>query len=136
MIIAHFIDPHLLKGGIKMVDYIQKGDIIDYKNDGNGIINYHDVVALQNLIGIAQENIAVGDTGALAIVGVHGFPADKNDIPTGSMVYYNNGAVTVTASGVVAGVTIGPVDGGIVPVKINTGNLVVAAPASSAEPGK
>lgn len=124
----------MLKGGTKMVNYIQKGDIINYKNDSTKAISYHDVVELQNLLGIAQENIAVGDMGAVAIVGVHGFSADKNDIPVGSRVYYDKGVITATADGIVAGVTVGPVDGGIVPVKINTGNPAVVT--ASAQSGK
>ncbi len=53
-----------------IMEYVQKGDIIDYTNTGETAIAYHDVVPLTSCIGIALEPIAAGDTGSVALKGV------------------------------------------------------------------
>lgn len=55
--------------------YIQKGEIIDFKNDGEKAIDYNEVVGLVNRIGVAAESIAVGAIGSLRTVGIYELPA-------------------------------------------------------------
>lgn len=55
--------------------YIQKGETIDYTNPGPVPIAYGSVVNLTNRIGIAGENIDVGATGSVHVVGVYELPA-------------------------------------------------------------
>ncbi len=117
-------------------NFIQNGDIIDYKNTGDAAIGYHDIIQAGSLIGIAQENIEPGAVGGIAIVGVHGFPTDLTNITTGQALYFdtaNGKAVAEAGENIIpAGIAVGAVSGGIVPVKINALGAGGAAGAAGA----
>lgn len=43
--------------------YMQKGDVIDYTNAAETAVEYHDVLVIGSLVGIALEPITKGSTG-------------------------------------------------------------------------
>ncbi|MBQ9526984.1 MAG: DUF2190 family protein [Fretibacterium sp.] len=49
---------------------VQTGDVIDYKNSGEELIAVGSIVPMGNFCGVAEVDIAPGDTGAVCIVGV------------------------------------------------------------------
>lgn len=104
-------------------NFIQNGDIIDYKNTGDAAVGYHDIIQAGSLIGIAQENIEPGAVGGIAIVGVHGFPTDLTNITTGQALYFDTESGKAVAEAgdttIPAGIAVGEASGGVVPVKIN-----------------
>ena len=53
-----------------MAKFIQDGKIIDYKNIGSSKINYGDVIKLGTHVGIAAEDIHVGETGGVRVEGI------------------------------------------------------------------
>ena len=90
-----------------MVNFIQKGDIIDFFNSTGKDILYGQVVVMGNHIGIAAENITQGKNGGLRTNGVFEFTGVKADtISIGDNLYYdpdkdavtnNKGYLTVVA---------------------------------------
>lgn len=79
------------------MSYIQRGETIDYTNPGPAPIAYGDVVGLTNRIGIAGENIAVGATGSVHVVGVYELPAVNNAAFTiGQQLYWDPVANVLT----------------------------------------
>ena len=84
--------------------YVQKGEILDFKNTGEADIEYNDVVSLTDRVGIAKESIAVGSTGSVAVVGVYELPADTTaSFVTGEVLYWDNAKVVKTAGDIIAG---------------------------------
>lgn len=70
--------------------YIQKGEVINYRNPGPLPINFNDVVNLITRIGIAAENINVGAVGGVRVVGVFELPAINNDaFDVGEALYWD-----------------------------------------------
>ena len=112
--------------------YVQKGDTIDYTNASETAIEYHDVVVIGSLVGVALEPITKGSTGAVGIVGVYALPTDAGDIAAGDPVYWDAsaGKATKTNSGslALAGVAVAASAGGAVNVKLN---VLAAAAAGS-----
>lgn len=83
-------------------NYIQRGEVIDYKNNGNAVIKANDVVVLTSRIGVAGSDIKVGDTGSLNVVGVYELPALNTESYTvGQIVYWKDDALTATQTGAV-----------------------------------
>jgi len=77
--------------------YIQKGDVIDYTNPGPQPLAYNDVVNLTTRIGIAGENISVGATGSVHVVGVYELPAINNAaFAVGEQLYWDPVAGVLT----------------------------------------
>lgn len=111
--------------------YMQKGDVIDYTNAAESAVEYHDVLVIGSLVGVAEEPIPKDSTGSVAIVGVFSLPTDASDITAGAPVYWDatSGKAVKENSGslVCAGVAVGASSGGAVPVKLNT----LAAPAAT-----
>lgn len=82
-----------------MINYVQKGERIDYVNSSDSTINYGDVVAGKDRIYVAAEEIAVGATGAVYAQGVFEFlTADTSEIKFGEKLYYNTSSSKVTAT--------------------------------------
>jgi len=50
-----------------MSNFIQDGRVIDYTNSTETDIAYHDIVVLGNRVGVAAENIAVGNKGGVSV---------------------------------------------------------------------
>lgn len=111
--------------------YIQKGDILDYTNAAETAVEYHDILVIGSLVGIALEPITKGSTGSVSVTGVFGLPTDASDITAGMPVYWDaaSGKAVKENSGslICAGVAVGASSGGAVPVKLNT----LAAPAAT-----
>ncbi|MEG6505868.1 DUF2190 family protein [Nitratidesulfovibrio sp. 1201_IL3209] len=89
---------------------IQKGDIIDYTNGGSAAIASGQVVVIGTLVGVALVDIAVGETGSVAIAEVFEVPKASGAISQGAAVYWDadgnpvdgtagTGAATTTADG-------------------------------------
>lgn len=53
-----------------MARFIQNGKTIDYKNTGETIITYGDIVTIGNRVAVAMESIAPGQTGGIQTEGV------------------------------------------------------------------
>ena len=104
--------------------YMQKGDVIDYTNAAYSAVEYHDVLVIGSLVGIALEPITKGSTGSVSVAGVFGLPTDASDITAGMPVYWDaaSGKAVKENSGslICAGVAVGASSGGAVPVKLNT----------------
>lgn len=82
-----------------MANYIQKGERIDYVNSSESKINYGDVVAGEDRIFVAAEEIAAGGTGAVYAQGIFEFvTADTSEIKFGEKVYYDTSAEKITAT--------------------------------------
>lgn len=111
--------------------YMQKGDVIDYTNAAATAVEYHEVLVIGSLVGVAEEPIPKDSTGSVAIVGVFSLPTDAVDITAGAPVYWDaaSGKAVKENSGslICAGVAVGASSGGAVPVKLNT----LAAPAAT-----
>lgn len=90
--------------------YVQIGNAIDYPNKTTADIVYQDVVIMPGCIGVALDTIKAGEVGAVAIAGgSYEFPAAAEEIPIGSLVYWDstNSAVTATATGnILVGISI------------------------------
>ena len=105
--------------------YMQKGDVIDYTNAAESAVEYHDVLVIGSLVGVAEEPIPKDSTGSVAIVGVFSLPTDAVDITAGAPVYWD------AASGKAVKENSGASAGGTVNVKLNI--LTAAASASEGE---
>ncbi|MCQ4895544.1 DUF2190 family protein [Anaerotruncus sp. DFI.9.16] len=97
-----------------MATYVQKGENINYKNDGSEKIAYGDVVVISDRIGVASVDISAGETGVISLEGVYEMPAEASAaFEVGQTVYWDttNKRLTATkpASGaIIAGVAIEP----------------------------
>lgn len=76
---------------------IQKGNIIDYTPSGVNI-TAGDVVVAGTFVGVAQNDIADGTLGSVAITGVWEVPKGTATFTQGAAVYWNatNGYATAT----------------------------------------
>ncbi|WP_041272390.1 DUF2190 family protein [Desulfitobacterium hafniense] len=80
--------------------YVQRGEAIDYKNEGSAEIKANDVVTLGTRVGVAGCDIPVGATGSVHVLGVYDLPALNSEAFTvGQAAYWNSTdkVVTVTA---------------------------------------
>ncbi|MBQ9369029.1 MAG: DUF2190 family protein [Victivallales bacterium] len=112
--------------------YVQQGTRINY-TAGSDIAAGTPVKIANGLYGIADRDIANGETGALTIEGVYRFTA-AGAITTGTPVYLSSGKVTSSAGeGTCIGVALEAAtqDGDEILVKLNTLPLAPAAAAAS-----
>ena len=95
-----------------MTKPIQIGSQINYTNSGETKIAGRDIVPLTNLCGIAQADIAAGETGVLILSGVHEVPAIATAAFTvGQLVYWdatNKKATNVATSNTALGFVTEP----------------------------
>ena len=70
--------------------YVQKGDAIDFRP--TEAVAAGDVVIIADLIGIARLDIEPNTLGSLAVVGVFDVVKADGAIPSGSTVYWDEGA--------------------------------------------
>lgn len=88
-----------------MTNYIQKGDIVDYTNNGSAVIAYGDVIVGEDRVFVAAEEIAVGATGGVHAEGVFEFTtSDATAIVYGQKLYFDatNKVATATSTNNVA----------------------------------
>lgn len=78
--------------------YVQRGEALDYKNSTTTAIKAGDVVKLESRIGIAGDDIAVGDIGAVHVTGVFRIAKTREkEIAMGKLVYFDGTGITDTA---------------------------------------
>ena len=78
--------------------HIQKGNTLDYKNNGASPINLGDVVIFGTKAAVAVDNIAVGATGAILTGEVFEVAKDTAEIGIGAKVYYDAASDAATAT--------------------------------------
>lgn len=84
-----------------MARLIQKGDILDWTNGGAAAVTAGTVVVAGTFVGVVQNDIPVGELGAIAITGIWEVAKTTGAIDAGDPVYWSasNGYATGTASG-------------------------------------
>lgn len=105
------------------VNYVQRGETIDFVNSTGADILANEVVELGTRIGVAATQIPVGTKGALNVMGVYDFPALTTEALTvGQAVYFKDGKIQATETGATpAGWVVEPktTTGSIARVKID-----------------
>lgn len=80
------------------VNYLQRGESLDYKNGTNAIIEAGSIISLVTRIGIAGMDIAPGETGSVHVCGVFDVAKTKaENIPMGTAVYFDGNGITTDA---------------------------------------
>lgn len=80
-------------------EYIQKGEVLDYKNTTDKAIPCDTVVAVGGRIGITGGEIKPGELGSLHMVGVYKLPKTGTDaIEMGTAVHFDGVGITATAA--------------------------------------
>lgn len=77
--------------------YVQRGDTLDYVVAGSAVSS-GDVVAVQELIGVAHADGAIGETVALGVRGVYTVPKDGVAKAFGDRCFWDGSQVTLTAT--------------------------------------
>lgn len=73
-----------------MVNFIQKGEVIDFKNTTDAVINYGDVIPIGKHVGVAAESISANAIGSVRLAGVFEMPvASSVTIAVGDDLYYD-----------------------------------------------
>ena len=105
------------------VNYVQRGETIDFINNSGADIAAGEVVTMTNRIGVAATAIPVGTKGALNVMGVYDFPALTTEALTvGQAVYFKDGKIQATSTDAVpAGWVVEPnaTEGTIARIKID-----------------
>lgn len=82
-----------------MANYVQKGENINYKNDGSEKIAYGDVVVISERIGVASVDIPAGGAGVISIEGVYEMPAETSAaFAVGQTLYWDETNKRLTAT--------------------------------------
>lgn len=76
--------------------YWQRGETIDYTAT-DGLAN-GDVVNLATRIGVAGDDIAAGETGAVHVVGVFEMPKATDAVTVGQALYWDAAAEKITTA--------------------------------------
>ncbi len=81
------------------VEYIQRGEALDYKNTGTKVIPCDTVVAVGGRIGVTGGEIKPGELGSLHMTGVFKMPKTGTDaIEMGTAVHFDGAGITATAA--------------------------------------
>lgn len=103
-------------------NYVQRGEVIDYKNVTAGEFKANDVVPLTSRIGVAATDIPVGEIGGVNVIGVFDISAESTEaFVAGQDVYYKDGKITSTNTDAIAAgyaVDAKAISGAIARVKI------------------
>ncbi len=86
--------------------FVNRGESLDYVNTGSGVIAAGDIVSLVSRIGVAGDDIQVGETGAVEVIGLFDMPATATGaVSVGTELYFDGTGITDTKgeSGVPAG---------------------------------
>lgn len=110
------------------------GDSINYTNEAEETINYHDVVPLTNLIGIAAAPIPKGFTETVLLTGVWELPAANTEaFAVGDVLYWNvdDKKLSKDSAGVPAGMCANAKTNAGTTAEVKLfGNAVLKAPAA------
>lgn len=77
--------------------YWQKGETLDYT--AAEAVKNGDIVNLNTRIGVAGNDIAAGETGAVHVEGVFELPKAAGEIALGAAVYWDEAAQEITTVG-------------------------------------
>lgn len=77
--------------------YWQKGETLDYT--AAEAVKNGDIVNLNTRIGVAGNDIAAGETGAVHVEGVFEMPKAAGEITLGAVVYWDEAAQEITTEG-------------------------------------
>ncbi len=69
--------------------YWQRGETIDYINDGTETVEANTILVLGSRIGIAGTDILPGEKGSIHVTGVYEVPKNGEEISMGTDVYYS-----------------------------------------------
>ena len=78
--------------------YWQRGETIDYTATDD--LANGDVVNLATRIGVAGDDIAAGETGAVHVVGVFEMPKATGAVTVGQALYWDTAAENITTAAV------------------------------------
>ncbi len=81
--------------------YWQRGETLDYVNNGTETIESGSIIVLGSRLGVAGEDIAPGTKGSLHVEGIFEMQKGSGEIAAGDEVYYagTDGLVTAVAAG-------------------------------------
>ena len=84
--------------------YWQRGESLDYKNNGDAVIEANTIIDLGTRIGVAGTAINPGEIGSLHVTGVYEIAkTGAGEIAMGAAVYYDGTGITSATSGTPAG---------------------------------
>jgi predicted RecA/RadA family phage recombinase len=84
------------------MNHIQRGEVLEYTNNGSSQINDGSVVVIGTKVGVALVNIPAGSMGVVAVNEVFALPKTSSlAISQGAAVYWNaaQGVATTSATG-------------------------------------
>lgn len=104
--------------------YKQKGESLDYTNNGTETIEAGDIVVMEKHIGVAGCPIKVGETGSVHVVGVFEIPckALTSPLKVGQDVYFKlTEGVTITSTDTPLGYVVKASETGATSVLVRIG---------------
>ena len=82
--------------------YWQRGESLDYYNDGTDVIEANTIIELGSHIGVAGADILPEDTGSVHMTGVYAIPkSDTDAIEFGTPVYYDGSGISATGTDII-----------------------------------
>ena len=78
--------------------YWQRGETIDYVNNGTETIEANTIIVLGSRIGVAGTDILPSEKGTLHVTGIFAMPKGSGEIAAGADVYYSEEKGEITAS--------------------------------------
>lgn len=109
---------------------VQRGESIDYKNSGENKINVGDVVVFANMCGIAETDIAPGESGAVRLDQVWELGAvTGSEFAVGDIVYWNptnKYATKTSTNNTLLGIVIAPKASAAAKCRVKIGVLCAA----------
>ena len=84
--------------------YWQRGESLDYVNNGVAVIEANTIIDLSTRIGVVGTDINPGEKGSLHVTGVYEIKKTASgEIAMGAAVYFDGTGITTTNSGTPAG---------------------------------
>lgn len=84
--------------------YWQRGESLDFVNDGTSIIEANTIIDLGTRIGIAGTSINPGEKGSLHVTGIYEIEKTGTEaIPMGAAVYFDGTGITNAEGKTLAG---------------------------------
>lgn len=88
--------------------YWQRGESLDYVNDGTAVIEANTIIDLGTRIGVAGTSINPGEKGSLHVTGVYEIAKTGTEaIAMGAAVYFDGTGITNAEGGTPAGYAAG-----------------------------
>lgn len=84
--------------------YWQRGESLDYTNNGTAVIEANTIITLGTRIGVAGTDIIPGEKGSVHVTGVYEIQKTGTEaIDMGAAVYFDGTGITNDTSGTPAG---------------------------------